>query len=256
MTKVNKEVLSFWDVRSQFGKTAGSDDFILSGIEQEFIRAQIPQGSRVLDLGCGNGATMVDLAREKGCTCVGIDFSSKMAKIALSAVVEANLEEEIEIHNMSVPPIPKQFGAFDVVISKRCLINLANVEQQKQAVQGIADILDPGSKYLMVECSQQGSNYTNEVRQSIGLHPIEAPWHNLFFDEREVEQWQLDGFQIEDFHHITSTYNFLSRVVYAKLAEQSGEELKYDSDINVLSTALPPMIGEFGPVKAWVWRKK
>lgn len=253
---VNKEVLSFWDERAQFGKTAGSDDFILSGIEQKFIRAEIPQGSRVFDIGCGNGATMVDLARGKGCTCVGIDFSSKMAEAALFTVVEAGLEEAIEIHNIGVLPIPNQFGAFDVVISKRCLINLANVEQQKQAVQGIADILNPGGKYLMVECSQQGSDYTNEVRQSIGLHPIEAPWHNLFFDEREVEQWQSDDFQIEDFRHISSTYNFLSRVVYAKLAEQSGEELKYDSDINVLSTALPAMIGDFGPVKAWIWRKK
>lgn len=251
----NEGVLKFWDERSEFGKTAGSNDFVLSGIEQEFICEQIPQGSRVLDLGCGNGGTVVRLAQEKGCTCVGVDFSAKMAEVASAAVVEAGLQDAIEIHNTGVPPVPDQFGTFDVVVSERCLINLSSSEKQRKAVQGIEGILNPGGKYLMVECSQQGGDRTNEVRQSLGLYPIEAPWHNLFFDEREVEQWQSDNFKIEDFQHISSTYNFLSRVVYAKLAEQSGEELKYDSDINILSTKLPPMIGDFGPVKAWVWRK-
>jgi hypothetical protein len=47
----------------------------------------------------------------------------------------------------------------------------------------------------------------------------------------------------------------LSRVVYAKLAEKSGEELRYDSDINMLAAQLPQEIGEFGPVKACIWRK-
>jgi len=256
MNDFNEGVLKFWDERSHLGKTAGSNDFILSEIEQEFIRAQIPRGSRVLDLGCGNGGTLVRLAQEKGCRCVGIDFSPEMAKVATIAVEEAGVQDSVEIHNFSVPPVPDQFGTFDVVISERCLINLATAEEQKKAVQGVADVLNTGGKYLMVECSQQGADRTNTVRQSIGLYPIDAPWHNLFFDEYEVEKWQSENFRIEDFQHISSTYNFLSRVVYAKLAEQRGEELEYDSDINVLSTTLPPMVGDFGPVKAWVWRKK
>jgi hypothetical protein len=42
--------------------------------------------------------------------------------------------------------------------------------------------------------------------------------------------------------------------VYAKLATDRGEQMRYDSDINMLSLKLPP-IGDFGPVRLWVWQR-
>jgi hypothetical protein len=71
----------------------------------------------------------------------------------------------------------------------------------------------------------------------------------------EVKGWSSPQFYLERVVHISSTYHFLSRVVYAALARDSGEALQYDSKINLLARDLPQEIGEFGPVKACIWRK-
>jgi hypothetical protein len=95
----------------------------------------------------------------------------------------------------------------------------------------------------------------SEYGSKLGLEGIEAPWHNLFLNVEKVYTLQTENFKIEELHHISSIYYFLSRCIYAKLAQQRREELVYDSEINLLSLYLPQEIGEFGPVKGWIWRK-
>jgi len=69
-----------------------------------------------------------------------------------------------------------------------------------------------------------------------------------------VPKWATDDFILEEVVPFSSTYHFLSRVVYASLARDKGEELKYDSDINILACKLP-IVGNFGPVRLWQWRR-
>ncbi|WP_296801270.1 methionine biosynthesis protein MetW, partial [Variovorax sp.] len=42
---------------------------------QRHIAALVPEGSRVLDLGCGNGALLDLLQRERGCTGYGVEIA-------------------------------------------------------------------------------------------------------------------------------------------------------------------------------------
>jgi ubiquinone/menaquinone biosynthesis C-methylase UbiE len=253
--KKDKEILDFWNSRSNLGELAGTNDFMLTRIEQQFIADLIPNCSNVLDIGCGNALSLVRLAKEKDCSGIGIDFSEGMVKKSREFVESHGLSHKINIYQNSVPPIPSEYGTFDVVLTNRSLINLTSTKDQKEAVQGIEKIVRPGGMFLMIECSNDGAEFTNFFRKKLKLEPIEAPWHNLFFNEKEVESWQTDTFKIEQFLHISSTYHFLSRVVYAKYAEVKGEQLTYDSLINKISLDLPQQIGEFGPVKAWIWRK-
>lgn len=253
---MNKKVKDFWDDRSGLGGLAGTDDFILSEIEQDFIVETVPNGARVLDIGCGNAQTLLHLAQENDCYGVGLDFSDQMADLARRSVKESGLQGKIEIHCHQVPPLPATFGQFDIVLSQRCLVNLATAEEQRDAIHCIQEVLKPGGLYLMIESSEEGLENTNVLRRSLGLDAIEPPWHNRFFRESEVLTWQTKTFAVKKMFHISSTYHFLSRVIYAALAAERGEELRYDSDINLLSTKLPQDIGEFGPVKAWIWQRK
>jgi|TARA_B110000438_G_scaffold226248_1_gene220422 SAM-dependent methyltransferase len=249
-------IREFWDERAELGEIAGTNDFMLTKIEQDFIASVIPNRSRVLDIGCGNSQSLIRLAKEKECTGVGIDFSESMIEVSKRFVASNGLQKSIDNYRHAVPPVPKDYGAFDVVLSNRALINLSDVELQRQAVQSVSDVLVPGGTYLMIECSKQGAEITNLMRKDLGLEPIEAPWHNLFFDEEDIDSWQSSSFRVEEFLHISSTYNFVSRVIYAKLAEIVGEELKYDSELNKIALMLPQQISEFGPVKCWKWRKE
>ena len=248
-------IRQFWDSRSTLGEVAGTDDFMLTRIEQDFIAEVVPNKSHILDIGCGNALSLVRLDKEKGCTGVGIDFSQGLVDESQENIELNGLSRMVSIHKNSIPPIPSDFGLFDVVLSNRCLINLTSGEDQRAAVQGVADVLRSGGTYIMIECSTQGAEETNRLRQSLGLEPLQEPWHNLFMNESDVESWQTESFTISQLLHISSTYHFLSRVVYAKFAEIKQEGLSYDSVINQIALKLPQQIGSFGPVKAWMWHK-
>jgi hypothetical protein len=107
----------------------------------------------------------------------------------------------------------------------------------------------------MIESSIQGLERTNALRELLQLERMDPPWHNVFLDEESVRAWGTDEFTLEEVIPFSSTYHLFSRVVYARLAADKGEELRYDSEINMLACRLP-IIGDFGPARLWHWRRK
>ncbi len=87
MTQLHDDkILGFWNERSSLGQLAGTNDFVLTEIEQRFLTRIAPPKSRVLDIGCGNGASLIRLARETSIFGIGFDFSEGMVKAARIAV--------------------------------------------------------------------------------------------------------------------------------------------------------------------------
>jgi ubiquinone/menaquinone biosynthesis C-methylase UbiE len=253
MASLVEQKREFWDDRAKLGDTAGSNDFMLKKVETDFILRHLPRGGRVLDIGCGNGDTLIKAHKDLGVTGMGLDFSSQMIAVAQQS---AKNYKDLSFQSADVRSLPKDIGQFDAVYVQRCLINLNSLEEQKKAFESIMSLVKPGGIFIMVECTIDGQNETNALRDQLGIEKMEIPWHNLFFYRTDVESWQTKDYYVEHFDHISSTYHFLSRVVYAYLGEAGGGELKYDSEINKLALLLPPNIGEFGPVKGWIWRKK
>jgi len=86
------------------------------------IARLVPQGARVLDLGCGDGALLSYLLRERGCTGYGVEIDD--ANVLACArrgvnVVQLNLDEGLAM-----------FGdnSFDVVLQIDTLQHLRNAE--------------------------------------------------------------------------------------------------------------------------------
>lgn len=90
--------------------------------DQLLIARLVPQGSRVLDLGCGDGALLDHLVRERGCTGYGVEIADAniQACVARSVnVIQLNLDEGLAM-----------FGdaSFDVVLQIDTLQHLRNAE--------------------------------------------------------------------------------------------------------------------------------
>ena len=254
MVETSKK-LDFWNSRAELGEIAGTNDFPLKNLELKLIHQTIARDSSVLDVGCGNGDTLLSLIRENGCSGVGVDFSDKMVALGQSKSRDAGYEDRVRFQVGAVPGLPEGLGEFDYALSERCLINLDGESTQRRAFLEIMSHVKPGGYYLMIESSVQGLERTNELRQMLDLEKIDPPWHNIFLDEISVPNWATDEFSLEEVIPFSSTYHFLSRVVYARLAADKGEPLKYDSDINMLACRLP-VVGNFGPARLWLWHRK
>lgn len=79
------------------------------------IAAWVPRGSRVLDLGCGDGSLLAWLARNKGCHGYGAEIAHENLLTCLSRgvnVVQANIDEGLAIFSGS---------KFDIVVLSQAL---------------------------------------------------------------------------------------------------------------------------------------
>jgi methionine biosynthesis protein MetW len=76
----------------------------------QLITSLVPSGSRVLDLGCGDGALMAHLRDERGCTVRGLELSHQGIAACLHqglSVIEADLDKGLAVY---------PDGSFDVVV--------------------------------------------------------------------------------------------------------------------------------------------
>ena len=252
MTETTK--LEFWNYRASLDENVGTNDFLLKKLELELLLKRVLEKSSVLDIGCGNGTSLLELVQRKNCTGVGIDFSPEMINLARKSASERGFEDKLSFRVGRVEDLPDNLGQFDHVLTERCLINLDDEAAQHKAFLDIMKHVKVGGRYFMIESFIQGLERINELRVSLGLERIAPPWHNVFLNEELVQNWATDEYVIEEIYPFSSTYYFLSRVVYAKLAQDSGEKLRYDSDINLVACKLPP-IGNFGPARLYQWRR-
>ncbi len=89
----------------------------------ELIAELVPRGSRVLDLGCGNGELLQMLGRDRGCTGYGIELDDANV-LACSQrgvnVIQLNLEDGLALFDDR---------SFDVVLQLDTLQHLKNTEK-------------------------------------------------------------------------------------------------------------------------------
>jgi methionine biosynthesis protein MetW len=88
----------------------------------EAISSLVPQGSRVLDLGCGDGAVLAHLQRTRGCTGYGIEIDDANVLACVKRgvnVIQLNLDAGLTMFDDA---------SFDVVLQIDTLQHLRNAE--------------------------------------------------------------------------------------------------------------------------------
>ena len=86
------------------------------------IARMVPAGSRVLDLGCGDGALLELLKRERGCTGYGVEIADANVLACVKRgvdVIQLNLDEGLAMFDDN---------SFDVVLQIDTLQHLRNTE--------------------------------------------------------------------------------------------------------------------------------
>jgi methionine biosynthesis protein MetW len=89
----------------------------------ELIAELVPQGSRVLDLGCGDGALLAHLCEKRGCSGYGIEIADANVLRCVQRgvnVIQFNLDDGLALFDDS---------SFDVVLQIDTLQHLRNTER-------------------------------------------------------------------------------------------------------------------------------
>ncbi len=208
-----KEFESYWNAddagRQEFLKVtysrrradddyATSKDMHVRELEIAAIRESLEDSGNVLDLGCGNGYTLISIGKElDGWELLGIDFSENLIegsqkllhrhRETMRSTPEFRCADAVEYLQSSAD------DSFDYVISERFIINLPSKDAQRRVVGEIGRVLRPGGRYLMCEGSLKGFNCLNDVREAVGLKKIsENSLNNLMsirIDDDEFERF-------------------------------------------------------------------
>lgn len=248
------DVLSFWNSRAGLGHWAGTKDVIAKQLEVEAIASYVHDGMRVLEVGCGNGITAIELARRCDVEILAIDFAAEMIAAANQMLAGQALKGSLKFQMGDARSLSAITRNFDFIYTERVLINLPDWQAQRQAIHDITALLANNGVYAMCENSQDGLDQLNSLRERMGLPAIGAPWHNRYLRDAELQQLTIPGIALADINFYSSTYYLLSRVVNAALAAREGKDPDYQAPVNLMALRLPS-VGTLGQGRIWVWRK-
>ena len=248
------DLLTFWNGRAGLGQWAGTQDIIAKQLEIEAIAEHLKDGMRVLEVGCGNGVTAIELGRRFDVRLTAFDFAEEMVAGAKRLITGEQLRGAVTFDVGSVEELSNFSQRFDLIYTERVLINLPDWPAQHKAISSIGTLLVDGGLYVMCENSQDGLDKINVLREQVALPKIVPPWHNRYFRDAELEQVSFPGLTLESIKYYSSTYYLLSRVVNAWLAAQEGKEPDYDAPVNQLALKMAS-VGDLGQGRIWLWRK-
>jgi SAM-dependent methyltransferase len=183
-------------------------DIFQREIEYDYVCRYLTADMRVLEVGCGNGFSTKRF-RELVSHVDAFDYAERMIERAREAFGETNNRF---IHDNLLAPEHLE-GPYDTTICVRVLINLADLEQQQLAIRNLAELTKPGGLLILAEGFTDGFEQLNELREAVGLPPIDPAAINFYSSLEDVQPVLDEWFSVEDTFHL-GAYDYLTRVLY------------------------------------------
>jgi ubiquinone/menaquinone biosynthesis C-methylase UbiE len=118
---------------------------------------ELPSGSRVLELGCGNGKTLEVMAR-KDWDVVGVDISPTALRLAKEMLSRADTGSEVELVEADIRSLPFDDASFDAVFAIHVFGHMTADDAEK-ALKETSRVLRIGGYMLVREFSVNDLRY-------------------------------------------------------------------------------------------------
>jgi SAM-dependent methyltransferase len=146
-------------------------------------------GSRVLDLGCGRGATSVFLAKEVGAAVWAVDLWVPSADIEIT-LAEAGVQGSVHAANADARNLPFEDGFFDAIV---CIDAWEYLGTDDHFLPRLLRVLAPGGRLgmatpAMLEDARDLGRIPEHIRSVVGWEAL--AWHPPAWWE---QQWELTG---------------------------------------------------------------
>ena len=134
-------------------------------IKELIARAEIKNGCRVLDVGCGMGGSAIFLSETLGARVTGITISPVQVEIGNTLAQQRGAD--VRIIQMDAESLAME-DRFDVVWSVEAISHMSN---RKGCLQSIAQVLEPGGRFVIADWFKAHAATAEEERKF--LEPIE-----------------------------------------------------------------------------------
>ena len=160
-------------------------------------KGNIKADSKVLEVACNMGTTLIHIAKKYGCDIVGVDLDEKAVEKAKKKVKDNDLEDKVKFMEGDAFKLPFEDESFDVVVNEAMLTMLLG-DKKERALKEYYRVLKPGGVVLTqdVVLITDDENRARELRIglsraiNVNVEPlIETEWRACF---------ERSGFQVEE----------------------------------------------------------
>ncbi|HWC30740.1 MAG TPA: class I SAM-dependent methyltransferase, partial [Dehalococcoidia bacterium] len=164
-------------------------DFVLPQLPG--LKSRLEAGNaRVLDVGCGGGWAVVQIAeRFPGTHCVGIDLEPYSVAMARKLILERGLDDTCDARMMSVTRLGEE-AAYDIATSFLVVHEIAP-QAKAAAFAAIAKALVPGGSFLIFDEAYPETD--EDLRRMPARFAALAQWYELTWGNRVNTRSELHG---------------------------------------------------------------
>ncbi|GMO03404.1 hypothetical protein LSA36186_16530 [Lachnoanaerobaculum sp. JCM 36186] len=131
-------------------------------------KADIKEDSKVLEVACNMGTTLVHIAKKYGCDIVGVDLDEKAIEKAEKKIKDNGLENKVKAICGNAFDLPFEDESFDVVINEAMLTMLLG-DQKEKALREYYRVLKPGGMVVTQDVVLITDNNERAKELRIGL---------------------------------------------------------------------------------------
>ncbi len=259
----DEQIKDFWQEQATahgISPNASWSDTAVIEMEIKQILSLLDEGDSVLDVGCANGYSALNLAQQKKMRIRGVDYIPEMIKHANLALSEMPLEiqKSVDFQVGDITALKEDDASYQKVVVIRVLINLGEWTKQSEGIKQCARVLKPGGRLLMSEATLQGWNKMNLFRGEWNLPEIPMPSFNEYLDEEKVIETAAGAsLRLIEIRNFASTYFVGTRVLKPLLAKSLNADIDVacpDMEWNRFFSLLPAC-GDYGTQKLFVFEK-
>lgn len=140
------------------------------------LDARLRAGAAILDVGCGAGYAMIELAEQyPNVRCIGVDVEPASVEMAQAAIRARGLSDRIEARLLDGSSLPPELtGTFDLV-TMFLVLHEIRPELKASVLARCAEALRPGGTLLAFD--ERYASSPTELRDPTQIYAVMAQWY-------------------------------------------------------------------------------